>query len=134
MNHSVIICCNFFLFFFSVLIEVVVSQVEVVALIFVSVFLTRPVVLFVFTAVGTEGNSMLLAVITYLRPVNLAWIAELGLASFTFVLSVVILGGLDIVKVGLAGSSHRSNRSVLLNADKPLSRKSISIFFGMCVI
>jgi hypothetical protein len=69
--------------------------------------------LLVFAAFGTEGNSVLLAEVANLRPANLAFVVESGLASFAFVLTFVILGGLDVVKVGLAGSSHRCNRCVL---------------------
>jgi hypothetical protein len=87
----------------------------------------RPVLLLVLAAFGTEGNSMLFAVIATFSPANLAWIAEFGLASFAFVLSVVVLGGLDVVKVRLC-----SHSDCLLDCCCPIyADKIISIFFGI---
>jgi hypothetical protein len=51
---------------------------------------------------------MLLAVISNLRPADFACVVEFGLTSFAFILTFVILGSLDIIKVGLFGS-HRSH-------------------------
>jgi len=102
-----------------------VGGISVVACFFFVVL--RPVLLLVLAAFGTEGNSMLLAVVATFSPANLAWIAEFGLASFAFVLSVVVLGGLDVVKVRLC-----SHSDCLLDCCCPIyADKIISIFFGI---
>ena len=90
----------------NTVVGVVFVVVFVVAVFVVAVATLAPVLLLVFAAFGTEGNAVLLAVVAALRPANLTFVVESGLASFAFVLTFVILGGLDKVKVRLG--SHRN--------------------------